>query len=183
MNQRYQGALKPGISFRIVNLMKRLSYLLTAALLLCPVAVFGGDREVFLNAFGETAKAYLSDAQLLLGTTADGFVAGHISQDTAKGIAENVQTRVRIIRSRLKAVADCRIAEVDKRLIDLFDKAYACMDHQAWAFLQYVQEKTPETSRRFNEQRTGCLPTFRKIDEFYSTLPPAPELPEPLSTR
>ncbi len=183
MNLACQGASKPGRSFRIVNLMKKLPYLFIAVFLLCPVTVLGGDREVFLNAFGETATAYLNDSFLLLGTTADGFVADHISKETAEEIAKNVQKRVRIIRAKLKAVAGCRIAEVDKELIGLLDKAYACMDHQAWALYQYVQEKTPDTARRFEEQRTDCLERVKKIGEFYSTLPPAPELPEPLSTR
>jgi hypothetical protein len=145
--------------------------------------VFASDRELYLNAFGETATAYLNDSFLLLGTTADGFVADILDKTDASKIAKNVQKRVRIIRAKLKAVAESSISVADKKLIGLLDKAYACMDHQAWALVQYVDEKSPDTARRFAEQRTACLGRVNQILEFYSTLPPSPELPEPLSTR
>ncbi len=165
-------------------LMKRVVLLLSFCLLLCPpLVVRGSDEAVFLNAFGETATAYLNDSFLLVGTTADGFVAEVIPKDTALEIARNVQKRVRVIRAKLKAVANTRISDVDRRLIGLLDQAYACMDHQTWALIQYVNDKNPDTARRFESQRTDCLSRLKKIAEFYSTLPPSPELPEPLSTR
>jgi hypothetical protein len=144
---------------------------------------WGLDQAVFLNAFGETATAYLNDSFLLLGTTADGFVADIIPKDTAMEIVRNVQKRVRVIRAKLKAVANTRISGVDRQLIGLLDHSYACMDHQAWALIQYLSDKSPDAARRFESQRTDCLNRLKKISEFYSTLPPSPELPEPLSTR
>jgi hypothetical protein len=164
-------------------LMKRVAFLLSLCLLWCPPMVRGSDQAVFLNAFGETATAYLNDSFLLLGTTADGFVADIIPKDTALEIARNVQKRVRVIRAKLRAVANTRISDVDRQLIGLLDQSYACMDHQTWALLQYVNDKSPDTARRFESQRTDCLSRLKKIAEFYSTLPPSPELPEPLSTR
>ena len=163
--------------------MKKIHYLLVVLVILSPATVFASDKEIYLNAFGETATAYLNDSSLLLGTVADGFVADIIPKEQAQTIARNVQKRVRIIRAKLRAVSECPIAEVDRKLIVLLDKAYACMDHQAWALHQYLQEKNPETARRFADQRTDCLNRVDNILKFYSTLPPAPELPEPLSTR
>lgn len=163
--------------------MKRIFGLLLVALFFISPKVHAGDLEVFLNAFGETATAYLNDSFLLLGTTADGFVADIIPKDTALEIAKNVQKRVRVVRGKLKAVSEARISDVDRQLIALLDHAYACMDHQAWALVEYVQDKNPETAKRFESQRLDCLQRLKKIAEFYSTLPPSPELPEPLSTR
>jgi hypothetical protein len=163
--------------------MKKIFCLLVVFAVISPAAVFASDRELYLNAFGETATAYLNDSFLLLGTTADGFVADILDKTDASKIAKNVQKRVRIIRAKLKAVAESSISVADKKLIGLLDKAYACMDHQAWALVQYVDEKSPDTARRFAEQRTACLGRVNQILEFYSTLPPSPELPEPLSTR
>ncbi|MBI5249246.1 MAG: hypothetical protein HY912_07110 [Desulfomonile tiedjei] len=164
-------------------LMKRVIYLLSLFLLLSPLKTWGLDQAVFLNAFGETATAYLNDSFLLLGTTADGFVADIIRKDTALEIVRNVQRRVRVIRAKLRAVANTRISDVDRQLIGLLDHSYACMDHQAWALVQYINDKSPDAARRFESQRTDCLSRIKKISEFYSTLPPSPELPEPLSTR
>jgi len=141
------------------------------------------DRVLFLNAFGETATAYLNDSMLLLGTTADGFVADIIGKEQAMEIAKNVQKRVRVIRGKLKAIAGARISAVDKKLIELLDSSYGCMDHQAWALYQYVEDKSPDAARRFEAQRSGCLESLKKVADFYSTLPPSPEVAEPLSTR
>lgn len=163
--------------------MKKIFCLLVVLAVIGPATGFASDRELYLNAFGETATAYLNDSFLLLGTTADGFVADILAKKDASKIAKNVQKRVRIIRAKLKAVSESSISETDKKLIGLLDKAYACMDHQAWALVQYVEEKSPDTARRFAEQRTACLDRVNHIFEFYSTLPPSPELPEPLSTR
>lgn len=163
--------------------MKKIPFLLVLLVILSPATVFASDQDIYLNAFGETATAYLNDSFLLLGTVADGFVADIIAKDQAQIIARNVQKRVRIIRAKLKAVSACPLAQVDRKLIDLLDKAYACMDHLAWALHQYSEEKNPDTARRFAEQRNDCLNRVNNILEFYSTLPPAPELPEPLSTR
>ncbi|HMK34415.1 MAG TPA: hypothetical protein VK463_05055 [Desulfomonilaceae bacterium] len=163
--------------------MKRLYFCFLVVLLLCPQAVRASDQTVYLNAFGETATAYLNDSFLLLGTTADGFVSDIISKDTALEIAKNVQKRVRLIRAKLKAVSATRISGVDQKLVGLLDNAFACMDHQAWSLGQYLSEKTPDNAKRFEGQRTECLNRLKKIADFYTTLPPSPEVPEPLSTR
>jgi hypothetical protein len=163
--------------------MKKILCLLVAFAVMSPAMGFASDEDLYLNAFGEAATAYLNDSFLLLGAIADGFVADIIQKEKAGEIAKNVQKRVRIIRAKLKAVADGPISEVDKKIIGLLDKAYACMDHQAWALMELVKEKSPDTRRRFDEQRSTCVERVHKIAEFYAALPPAPELPEPLSTR
>lgn len=163
--------------------MKRFLCFFVLAVTLLPQTAPGEDRTVYLNAFGETATAYLNDSFLLLGTTADGFVAEIIPRDTSLELVKNVQKRVRLIRAKLKAVSATRIADVDKRLIGLLDNAFACMDHQAWALIQYIEDKNPDTARRFEAQRTDCLNRLKKIADFYTALPPSPEVPEPLSTR
>lgn len=163
--------------------MKRVTCLLSLCVFLFPPVAWSSDQAVFLNAFGETATAYLNDSFLLLGTSADGFVADIIPKDTALEIVRNVQKRVRIIRAKLKAVSNTKISDVDRQLIGLLDQSYACMDHQSWALMQYLNDKNPDSARRFESQRTDCLNKLKKISEFYSTLPPSPELPAPLSTR
>lgn len=163
--------------------MKKILCLLVALAVMSPVLGFASDEDLYLNAFGEAATAYLNDSFLLLGAIADGFVAGIIKKDKAGAIAKSVQKRVRIIRAKLKAVAEGPISEVDKKIIGLLDKAYACMDHQAWALLQFVEDKSTDKRKGLNEQRSTCEERVNKIAEFYATLPPAPELPEPLSTR
>lgn len=163
--------------------MKKTVCLLVVLAVMVPAMGIASDEELFLNAFGEAATAYLNDSFVLLGTIADGFVADIIRKDEAAELAKNIQKKVRIIRGKLKAIGESSISEVDKKFIDLLDKAYACMDHQAWALHQYVEEKSPETARRFYDQRTTCLERVENITKFYSTLPPAPEVPEPLSTR
>ncbi len=169
--------------------MKRFPFFIILAVTLFAQPAPGADQTIYLNAFGETATAYLNDSFLLLGTTADGFVRDVIPKDTALEIVTNVQKRVQLIRAKLKAVSATRIADVDQKLIGLLDNAYACMDHQAWALIQYIQDKKPDAgpnldaARRFEAQRTECLNRLKKIADFYITLPPSPELPEPLSTR
>lgn len=163
--------------------MKRCFYFAVLAVILLPQIVQAADQTVYLNAFGETATAYLNDSFLLLGTTADGFVADIIPKETALEIVKNVQKRVRLIRAKLKAVSGTHIADVDRKLIGLLDNAFACMDHQAWALIQYIQDKSPDAAGRFEAQRVDCLKRLKKIAEFYTALPPSPELPEPLSTR
>jgi hypothetical protein len=163
--------------------MRAICLISILALLLVPSTLLADDRALFLNAFGETATAYLNDSFLLLGTTADGFVADIIPKETALEIATNVQRRVRVIRGKLQGIAGARISPVDKKLLDLLDNSYGCMDHQAWALYQYVEDKSPEAARRFEAQRSGCLESLKKVADFYSTLPPSPEVPEPLSTR
>lgn len=162
--------------------MKRVVYITLFIVVVIPATV-NADSAVFLNAFGETATAYLNDAFLLLGVTADAYVANNVQKDTAGEIVANVQKRIRVIRAKLQAVSRCRIAEVDRQLIGLLDKAYACMDHQAWALAQYVDEKSPETAKRFEDQRNDCMQHLEKIASFYSSLPPSPQVSEPLSTR
>lgn len=162
--------------------MKRVVLL---AILLPALFVSGADADpaLFLNAFGETATAYLNDSFLLLGTTADGFVSDVISKETAQEIANNVQSRVRVVRGKLKAVSQAKIAGADKNLLVLLEEAFACLDHHAWALGQFVRDKSPENARRFEEQRSECLRRMEKVAQFYATLPPSPEVPEPLSTR
>jgi hypothetical protein len=168
-----------------VTAMKRTLVLLSFIILatVCNSAVHARDAEVFLNAFGETATAYLNDSHLLLGTTADGFVARIIPRETAADIAKNVQKRVRRIRGKLKLISDTRVSDADRQLIGLLDGAYACMDHQSWALIQYIDEGSPESARRFDSRRNECLTRIRKLMEFYLTLPRSAEVPEPLSTR
>lgn len=163
--------------------MKKALCLSAILMVFLPSALFGSDKAVFLNAFGETATAYLNDSFLLLGTTADGFVAEIIPKETALEIAKNVQKRVRVIRGKLKAVSAVRMSQVDKQMVSLLDEAYTCMDHQAWALIEYVTDKSPDTAKRFEDHRTGCLERMRRIAQFYASLPPSPELPAPLSTR
>jgi len=163
-------------------LIKRI---LILAMLLPVFGASGADADpaLFLNAFGETATAYLNDSFLLLGTVADGNVADVIPKETALEIANDVQSRIRVVRGKLKAVSQAKIATSDKNLVVLLDEAFACLDHQAWALAQFVRDKSPENARRFGEQRTECLKRMDKVAQFYATLPPSAEVPEPLSTR
>lgn len=162
--------------------MKTLLYV-SLIVIMASASPAAAEPTIFLNAFGETATAYLNDSFLLLGTTADGFVADIIPKDTAREIVGNVQKRLRVIRSKLRAVSGQPMAVMDKQLIKLLDEAYACMDQQAWTLLQYIQEKSPDTARRFEDQRNGCLQRLESVAKFYATLPPSDEFPEPLSTR
>jgi hypothetical protein len=162
----------------------RIAGLTLAFLIIAAPLAKAGDAELFLSAFGETATAYLNDSFLLLGATADGFVADIISKENALEFAKNVQKRIRVIRAKLKAVSETRISDVDRQLIGLLHHAYACMDQQAWALTQYIlEEKSPDAAKRFETQRQDCFNRLKRLAEFYSTLPPAPQLPEPLSTR
>jgi hypothetical protein len=163
--------------------MKKAILFVAGILLLAGPAILQADQTIYLNAFGETATAYLNDSFLLLGTTADGFVADIIPKETALEIARNVQKRVRLIRAKLKAVSNTKIADVDGQLIGLLDNAFACLDHQAWTLTQYIEDKSPDNARKFESQRTDCLSRLKKISDFYMALPPSPEVPEPLSTR
>lgn len=141
------------------------------------------DSGVFLNAFGETATAYLNDSFLLLGTAADGFVANIVSRDNALEIGKNVQKHVRIIRAKLKAVSGASLSDMDRQLIGHLDQASACLEQQAGALVQYAEEKNPDSARRFDTARGDCIKRLKKIAEYYSTLPPAPGAPESLNTR
>lgn len=147
------------------------------------VPVHARNAGVFLNAFSETATAYVNDSFLLLGTTADGFVAHIIPKEKALDIVTNVQKRIRRIRGKLKLVTEIRLADVDLQLISLLDATYGCLDHLAWTLSQYIEERSPETAQRFENHRRECVSRIEKLRQFYSTLPPAEELPEPLSTR
>ena len=162
-------------------------------LILCSAIVFliflpcaahaAGDSELFLSAFTEAATAYLNDCFLLLGTTADGFVAEILPKETALEYTKNVQKRIRVIRAKLKAVSQRRITDLDRQLINLLNKGYACMDLQAWALIKFAEERSTGTAKNFEDQRTQCWELIKAVAGFYSALPPAPELPEPLSTR
>ena len=163
--------------------MSRIVGVSIVVLLAVTTFAHAADSGVFLNAFGETATAYLNDSFLLLGTVADGFVANIVSKETAQDIGKNIQKRAGSIRARLKAVSGARISDVDRQLIGMLDHGYACVGQQAQALVQYVEEKSPDTARRFDAERAECLKRLKKIAEFYSTLPPAPEAPESLNTR
>jgi hypothetical protein len=136
-----------------------------------------------VNAFGETATAYLNDAFLLLGTTADGFVGGITQKETAVEIAKNVQKRVRLVRGKLKTVSSAKLVESDSQLFKLLDDAFGRLDHLAWALVEYIENKNPDTAKRFDGERIESLNRIRKIADFYMTLPASPEAAEPLSTR
>jgi hypothetical protein len=110
-------------------------------------------------------------------------VAGILPKETVLEYTKNVQKRIRVIRAKLKAVSQRRITDLDRQLIGLLDKGYACMDHQAWALIRFTEERSTETAGNFEDQRKQCLECIKTVAGFYSALPPAPELPEPLSTR
>ena len=162
--------------------MKTLLYV-SLLVIMASASSAAAEPEIFLNAFGETATAYVNDSFLLLGTIADGLVADIVPKETAVELVGNVQKRLRVVRSKLKAVSRQPIAVMDKQLIKLLDEAYGCMDQQAWTLLQYIQEKSLDTARRFEDQRNNCLQRLESVRKFYSTLPPSDEFPEPLSTR
>lgn len=162
--------------------MKRVLLIVVLLSALCAPGAHA-DPTLFLNAFGETAMAYLNDAFLLLGTTADGFVADLIPKETALEITNNVQSRIRVVRGKLKPVSQSKIAATDRSFILMLDEAFACLDHQTWALSEFIRNKSPESARRFEEQRTECLNRMDKVAQFYAALPPSPEVPEPLSTR
>ena len=162
-------------------------------LILCSAIIFliflpcaaqaAGDSELFLSAFTEAATAYLNDSFLLLRTTADGLVAGILPKQRALEHTKNVQKRIRVIRAKLKAVSQRRITDLDRQLIHLLDNGYACTDHLAWALIRFTEDESTETAKKFEDQRKQCLERIKTVSGFYSALPPAPELPEPLSTR
>jgi hypothetical protein len=162
--------------------MKTLLYV-SLLILMASASPAEAEPAIFLNAFGETATAYVNDSFLLLGTIADGFVADIIPKETAADFVGNMQKRLRVVRSKLKAVSRQPIAIMDKQLIKRLDEAYACMDQLAWTLLQYIQEKTVDSAKRFEEQRNTCLQRLESVRQFYATLPPSDEFPEPLSTR
>lgn len=141
------------------------------------------NQGALINAFGETATAYLNDSFLLLGTTADGYVSDVIPKDTALEISRNVQRRIRIIRAKIKIIDSSQMSLIDRKLLNLLDNSFLCMDHQAWALMRYVQDKVPENARKFESHRADCLGRIRKLADFYSEFPAPPELPAPLSTR
>ena len=153
-------------------------------LMFLPVSVqSAGDSELFLSAFTETATAYLNDSFLLLGMTADYLVSEILTKEAALEHTINVQKRIRVIRAKLKAVSQRRITDLDRQLIRLLDNGYACLDLQAWALVKHIEQKSTQTAKNFENQRTQCLERIKTLKSFYSALPPALEFPEPLSTR
>ncbi len=169
--------------FKKAVMMRRIFCLLTFIIIVIPSATKAGDAELFLNAFGETATAYLNDSFLLLGTIGDHFAAQVVSKDAAMEIAQNVQKRVRIIRAKLRIASQRPLSHWDRQLISLLDSAYACMDHLAWALMMHVGEKSTTSAQRFQDRRVECLERIKKVRAYDSGLPPSQELPEPLSTR
>jgi hypothetical protein len=153
-------------------------------LMFLPVSVqAAGDSELFLSAFTETATAYLNDSFLLLGMTADYSVSEILTKEAALEHTTNVQKRIRVIRAKLKAVSQRRITDLDRQLIRLLENGYACLDLQAWALVKHLEQKSTQTAKNFENQRTQCLERIKTLKSFYSALPPALEFPEPLSTR
>jgi hypothetical protein len=153
-------------------------------LMFLPVSVqAAGDSELFLSAFTETATAYLNDSFLLLGMTADYLVSEILTKEAALEHTINVQKRIRVIRAKLKAVSQRRITDLDRQLIRLLENGYACLDLQAWALVKHIEQKSTQTAKNFENQRTQCLERIKTLKSFYSALPPALEFPEPLSTR
>ncbi len=169
--------------FKQAVVMKQVFCWVTLIIIVVPSTVQAGESELFLNAFGETATAYLNDAFLLLGTAADSFAAQILPKENAMEIPKNVQKRVRIIRAKLKIASQQPLSYTDRQLIGLLDSSYACMDHLSWALMRHVEENSTTTSQRFNNQRIECLERIKKTESYYSSLPASPELPEPLSTR
>lgn len=141
------------------------------------------DKTVYLNAFTETSTAYLNDAFLLMGSTADNLMNESVSPDAAFEFVANVQRRIRIVRAKIKLVLLTHIRPLDGKLLALLDNSYACLDQQAWALMAYIKEHSPSAAKRFDERRAECLTRIQTVAAFYASLPPAPELPEPLSTR
>jgi hypothetical protein len=153
-------------------------------LMFLPVTVqAAGDAELFLGAFAETATAYLNDSFLLLGMTADYLVSEILPKEVALEHTINVQKRIRVIRAKLKAASQRGITDLDRQLIRLLDNGYACMDVQAWALIKHMEQRSAQTAENFENQRTQCWERIKAVKSFYSALPPAPEFPEPLSTR
>ncbi len=163
--------------------MRQVFCWVTLIIIVVPSTVQAGDSELFLNAFGETATAYLNDAFLLLGTAADSFAGQILTKENAIEIPQNIQKRIRIIRAKLKVASQRPLSHTDRQLIGLLDNAYACMDHLAWALIRHVGENSTTTAQRFDDQRIECRERIKKIESYYSGLPASPELPEPLSTR
>ena len=166
----------------IAGAMRKTLIMLVIILVLTP-CVYGADWALFLNAFGETATAYMNESFLLLGVVADAFVADITQKNDALEIVQDVQKRLLRIRAKSRTASQTQIADVDRELLNLLDKAYACLDHQSWALMQYIHEKTPESARRFNEQRTECMERIQRVSQFFAKLPPPPQVSEPLSTR
>ncbi|MDQ1237970.1 MAG: hypothetical protein QG577_154 [Thermodesulfobacteriota bacterium] len=141
------------------------------------------DKTVYLNAFTETSTAYLNDAFLLVGSTADNLMTESLSRDAAFEIVANVQKRIRIVRAKMKLVLLTDIRPLDRKLLSLLESSYACLDQQTWALMMYIREYSPSAAKRFEERRAECLARIETVAAFYASLPPAPEFPEPLSTR
>jgi hypothetical protein len=157
--------------------------LVTALVFLCPPNATSADPHVCLNAFRETAVAYMNDAFLLLGTGADAFTADVIPKEQAVNMTANVQNRLRIIRAKFKAVAATELSGDDRRLLLLVDDAYACMDREAWALLQHLRSKSRDSAKRFDDIRRECLQKIEQVAAFMGDRPAAPKVQEPLSTR
>jgi hypothetical protein len=155
--------------------------------ILCAFILWTGEARaetsLYLNAFGETAAAYVNEAYLLIGTVADGYTADITGKETALEMARTLHKRIRLVRGKVKAVSTTRVADVDARLLKLLDNTYGCLDHQASALIRFIEEKSPDTARKFEAQRTDCLDRLKKLADFYSALPPSPEAAEPLITR
>ena len=147
-------------------------------LMFLPVTVqAAGDAELFLSAFTETATAYLNDSFLLLGMNVDYLVSELVTKEAALEHTINVQKRIRVIRAKLKAVSQRRITDLDRQLIRLLENGYACMDLQAWALVKHIEQRSTQTAKNFENQRTQCLERIKTLKSFYSALPPALNFP------
>jgi hypothetical protein len=158
-----------------------------AAVCICmifaPRANAADIKNIYLNAFLETSSAYLNDAFLLVGAVSDSVMTEHLSPETAAETITNVQKRLRIVRAKINAVMLTRVGLAEKKLLSLLDRSYACLDQQTWALLTFLKDNAPASAKRFEGLRMECLERIQGVSSFYAGLPPAPELPEPLSTR
>jgi len=162
---------------------KILSFILVLGIWFPSFSFPADEKAIYLNAFAESSTAYLNDAFLLLGSIADNLMTEALSPETALDMAGNIQKRIRMVRAKVRLVMLTKIKPLDRKLLTLVENSYACLDQQAWALMKYIQEYTPSTAKKFEERRAECLSRIQSVAGFYAGLPPAPELPEPLSTR
>lgn len=162
---------------------KILSFILLLVIWFPSFSFSTDEKTIYLNAFADSSTAHLNDAFLLLGSIADGLMTETLSPETALDMAANIQRRIRIVRAKVRLALLTHIKPLDRKLLTLLENSYACLDQQGWALMTYIREYTPSTAKRFEERRSECLSRIKSVAAFYAGLPPAPELPEPLSTR
>lgn len=157
--------------------------LFLALLIFASCANADDAKKVYLNAFIETSTAYLNDAFVLVGAISDSFMTESTPTEAATATITNLQRRLRIVRAKIKGILLTRVGLTERKLLSLLDSSYACLDQQTWSLLTFFKENTPASAKRFEGLRIECLEKVQAVSTFYTSLPPAPELPEPLSTR